>query len=191
MRSSPTPDPLSHNSIGRSFLDAALETFLYSKKNGDGVLRQLSGGEMSRVVGPDFNSIAVIVKHMRGNMLSRWTDFLTTDGEKPSRERDEEFREDEGISREEILACWEEGWTCTLGAIRALTPADLEKTVRIRGQELSVPRAILRQIEHYGYHVGQMVLIGKTIKGDAWQTLTVPRGATATVNRSLGYDPNA
>lgn len=175
--------------IGQSFLAATLETFLSTKKNGDGVLHQLSGEEMTRVVGPDFNSIAVIVKHLRGNMLSRWTDLLTTDGEKPWRRRDEEFREEEGITRDEIIRRWEEGWACTLGAIRALTPADVEKTVRIRGQELTVPRAILRQIEHYGYHVGQMVLIGKMIKGDAWETLTVPRGGTAAFNRSLGYQP--
>jgi hypothetical protein len=173
----------------QSFLDATIETFLSTKKNGDGVLRQLSGPEMTRVVGPDFNSIAVIVKHMRGNMLSRWTDFLTTDGEKPWRERDTEFVEDEGLSREEIVARWEEGWACVMGALRPLTPADLEKTIRIRGKDLTVPRAILRQIEHYGYHVGQMVLIGKMIKGDAWETLTVPRGGTTAFNRGMGYVP--
>ena len=185
-RFSPTPDP-TPNALAQSFLGAAIETFLFSKKNGDGVLRQLSGPEMTRIVGHDFNSIAVIVKHMRGNMLSRWTDFLTSDGEKPWRERDAEFVEDGVITREEIVARWEEGWACVMGALRALRPADLEKSVRIRGQELSVARAILRQIEHYGYHVGQMVLIGKMIKGEAWETLTVPRGGTGAFNRGLGY----
>lgn len=176
--------------IGREFLDASIETFLSSKKNGDGVLRQLSGEEMTRVVGHDFNSIATIVKHMRGNMLSRWTDFLTTDGEKPDRARDQEFIEEPEVPRKEILTRWEEGWACVLGAMRSLTPPDLERTVRIRGVEHTVARAILRQIEHYGYHVGQMVLIGKAIKGEAWETLTVPRGGTGAFNSSLGYAPS-
>ena len=176
--------------LAAAFLDSVTETFASTRTMGAGVLRQLSGDEMTRVVGPpeaDLNSIAVIVRHLRGNMRSRWIDFLTTDGEKPWRGRDDEFIE-ERVTRETVMAWWDEGWACVEGAIGALTPADLERTIHIRGKPHSVPRAILRQIEHYGYHVGQMVLIGTTLKGGAWETLTVPRGGSVAFNRAMGYE---
>lgn len=176
--------------LARAFLAGVTETLVSTKGMGEGVLRQLSGEEMTRVVGgaeADLNSIAVIVRHLRGNMLSRWTDFLTTDGEKPGRARDTEFVE-ERVSREVVMSWWDEGWACVEGAIGALAPGDLERTIHIRGKPHSVPRAILRQIEHYGYHVGQMVIIGKMLKGADWQTLTVPRGGSVEFNRAIGYE---
>jgi hypothetical protein len=181
---------MAQHTLARAFLDSVTETLASTKGMGEGVLRQLSGEEMVRVVGPpeaDLNSIGVIVRHLRGNMLSRWTDFLTTDGEKPGRRRDTEFVE-EGVARETVVGWWDEGWACVEAAIGALTPQDLDRTVLIRGKPHSVPRAILRQIEHYGYHVGQMVVIGKMLKGAEWQTLTVPRGGSVEFNRAMGYE---
>ena len=121
------------------------------------------------------NSIAVIVKHIAGNMRSRWTDFLTTDGEKPDRERDQEF-EDIVKTKEELMARWENGWDCVFRAIGQLTEDDLEKTVYIRSEEHTVMKAIQRQIVHYGMHVGEILQIARTLKGAQWQTLSIAKG---------------
>lgn len=183
---------MSGEALGRQLLDAILETFRAQKRLGERAMAQLDDAELHALAVPasraDTNSVAVIVRHMSGNMASRWTDFLTTDGEKASRERDEEFVDD-AATRDEIMARWAHGWAAVFGAIEALTPADLERTVAIRGEPHTVCRAILRQVDHYGYHVGQLVLIAKVLKGPAWTTLSVPRGGTAAYNRSLGYEP--
>ncbi len=174
--------------LGQTVLDAAIETFGYTKSMGDGALAQISTDEdLHACPLYDGNSISVIVKHMHGNMTSRWTDFLTSDGEKPTRCRDDEFVEDRP-SKDEVLRRWETGWACVLGTLGALTPADLEKTITIRGKPLSVPRAIMRQTEHYGYHTGQIVSLCKHLVGEGWETLSVTRGGTAAYNASLGYD---
>jgi hypothetical protein len=175
--------------IAQTVLDAATETFAATKSPGDRALAQVRrDADMHVAPLHDGNSIAVIVKHLHGNMRSRWTDFLATDGEKPWRDRDDEFTDDRP-SRRDVLRRWDEGWACVFSAIGALTPTDLERTITIRGQPLSVPRAIFRQIEHYGYHTGQLVSLCKHVVGDAWVTLTVPRGGTAAYNASLGYRP--
>jgi hypothetical protein len=125
---------------------------------------------------PRVNSVAVQVQHLHGNMLSRWTDFLTTDGEKPTRERDAEFIPDASWTREELTAVWEEGWQCLFSALDALAPDDLLKQVTIRGEAMSALDAIERQMSHYAYHVGQIVYIGKIRKGKDWKYLSIPPG---------------
>ena len=134
---------------------------------------------------PRQNSIHVIVKHMAGNMRSRFTDFLTTDGEKPDRGRDSEFVEDV-VPREQIMRTWEAGWATVFAALQPLTDADLSKTVRLRGEPLSGAEAIVRQVEHYGYHVGQILLIAKHVRGEKWNYLTIPPGGSAAFNRAKG-----
>lgn len=139
----------------------------------DRALDQLEPGDWHALLDRRSNSIAIIVRHVAGNMRSRWTDFLTSDGEKPSRDRDGEFalRDDDPG---ELRAAWEEGWRVTLGAIDALEGADLTRSVVVRGERLSVAGAIVRQIDHYGQHVGQILLLGKHLRGDAWVALSLP-----------------
>ncbi len=120
------------------------------------------------------NSIDIIVRHLAGNMVSRWTDFLTTDGEKPTRKRDAEFEPAPSLTRAEIMASWEKGWTCLFGALATLTPGDLERRVRVAGQELSALDAILRQSLHYAAHVGQIMSLAKHLEWQHWQSLSVP-----------------
>ena len=124
---------------------------------------------------PESNSIAIVMMHLSGNMLSRWTDFLTTDGEKPSRNRDAEFESPETVTRAELMAAWERGWACLFGALDALTPADLLATVRVRGEEFSAMEAIIRQFDHYASHIGQIVFLAKHLEWERWQSLSVPR----------------
>jgi hypothetical protein len=146
-------------------------------------LRDLAGKAMDQVSDDEFfctldeenNSIAVLVKHMAGNMRSRWTDFLTTDGEKPDRHRDEEFIIREQDTRKHLMRAWEKGWGILFGAAEPLTDTDLGKTVRIRGEPLSVFQALSRQLTHYAYHVGQIVLLAKHIRGAEWKTLSIPK----------------
>ena len=123
---------------------------------------------------PESNSIAILVKHIAGNMRSRWTDFLTTDGEKPGRDRDSEF-EDPPATRQELLQMWEAGWTALFGALEPLVDADLTRTVTVRGEPYSVMQAINRQLAHYTGHIGQIVLLAKHFQSDRWQTLSIPR----------------
>jgi len=146
-----------------------------TKRLGDGALDQIAVADWHWRPDEEANSIAILVQHLHGNMLSRWTDFLTTDGEKPTRERDAEF-EPQGHSPADMRARWEEGWRVCLGAIEALKEADLARTVRIRGEPLSVLDAILRQVSHYAYHVGQIVQLARARRGAAWKSLSIPKG---------------
>jgi hypothetical protein len=130
------------------------------------------------------NSIAVIMKHVAGNLLSRWTDFLTTDGEKPWRNRDDEFV-DTFTKREELIAYWESGWQRLFDSLTALTADDVAKTVTIRGEPHTVPLAIQRSLAHCGYHVGQIILIARILAEDNWTTITIPRGASANYNQRM------
>ncbi|WP_431215224.1 DUF1572 family protein [Puia sp. P3] len=130
------------------------------------------------------NSIAVIINHMAGNMTSRWTNFLTEDGEKPGRNRDQEFT-DPSLGKEDLLALWEKGWTCLLDTLRSLREEDLMKTITIRHEPLMVVDAINRQLAHYPHHVGQIVYIGKMIRGEAWQSLSISRGASEAFNQFM------
>ena len=176
------------------FLENAIREFRRMKALGDGALAQAPDTELTRALDSESNSLAVLVRHLSGNMLSRWTDFLETDGEKPWRNRDGEFAERTGAERAELIAAWEEGWRCLFRALDGLGDDDLGRAVRIRGEELTVLQAILRQVSHYGYHVGQMVFLARHLVGPAWTSLSIPRGASGTFHAApTGYlqDPPA
>jgi uncharacterized damage-inducible protein DinB len=148
------------------------------KRLADGAIAQISDQEFFRDLGPEAGSIGIVVKHMAGNMRSRFTDFLTTDGEKPDRNRDQEF-EITSSDRKASLAAWETSWNTVFDSLSALKPADLERTVTIRGEPHSVVQALNRAIAHLSYHAGQIVYLAKYFKSEQWQTLSVPRGKTA------------
>jgi uncharacterized damage-inducible protein DinB len=156
------------------------------KSLGETAIAQLDEADLARASGED-NSIAVIVWHIGGNLRSRFTDFLTTDGEKPWRDRDEEF-EARVVTRSELLAKWELGWQALFEALASLTDDDLEKNVTIRGRPLAVSEALLRSLAHTSYHVGQIVYIAKSLRGAAWQTLSIPKGASKTYNANPGRE---
>lgn len=161
-------------------LTECVRVFHKQKTLGERAITQVGDDQLFAALNPEANSIAALVKHLHGNMRSRWTDFLTSDGEKPDRNRDSEFviAPDER-TRPVVLQWWEYGWSCLLNAVTALTPADVHASVTIRGQSMTVITALLRQIDHYGQHVGQIVLLAKHLKGDKWQTLSIPRGKSA------------
>ena len=162
-------------SVAETLIKATVARLLAIKALGDGVLDQVSDAELFQRSDDEANSIAIIVQHLHGNMLSRWTDFLTTDGNKPWRKRDEEF-EPVVDSRADIERLWEEGWKLTVDTIGALSPDDLLREVIVRGVPLGVIEAIQRQLAHYSYHVGQMVTLARQMRGADWQTLSVARG---------------
>ncbi|WP_214889340.1 DUF1572 family protein [Exiguobacterium sp. s142] len=147
--------------------------FQEQKQLAESALNQVSDDDLHRVLAPDTLSLAVIVQHISNNMLSRWTDFLTTDGEKPDRNRDAEF-EDQQLSRTELMATWDERWQLLDDVLASLTPEDLGKAVFIRGEEKSVIWAIEKQVSHYSYHVGQIVYLAKVFAGENWNVLTIP-----------------
>jgi hypothetical protein len=161
-----------------SYLEDSLTLFRYYKTLGDKAMAQVSDEQLAAVLDGEMNSIAVIVKHMAGNMRSRWTDFLTADGEKPDRDRDAEFTTPPA-TRDALLAIWEEGWRALFGTLEALSEGDMSRTVKIRGEAHSAMQAINRQIAHYSYHVGQIVLLAKHFKASDWRSLSVPRGQSA------------
>ena len=160
--------------IAQHYLHVVNEKFVELKKMGERTFEQLEDDEWNWSYNADSNSIAVIVKHMSGNMISRWTDFLTTDGEKDDRNRDGEF-EDSITSREMLLDVWNQGWKVFLDTLQSLTVDDLTKTVTIRQQPHTVMEAIERQVSHYAYHVGQIVYAAKQLKSEEWITLSIPR----------------
>ncbi len=157
-----------------SYLHDSLSVFRGYKTLAERAMAQVSDDQLFATLDGEMNSIAIIVKHMAGNMRSRWTDFLTTDGEKPDRHRDSEF-EEPAAGRQELIAQWERGWQYVFDAIEPLTDADLGRTVTIRGEPHSVMQAINRQIAHYANHVGQIVLLAKHFAAGQWQSLTIPR----------------
>lgn len=168
------------SSLAHTTLDTCLDILRKQKTLGERALSQLDEQQLFEIIDSEANSIAVIVKHLHGNMRSRWSDFLTTDGEKPDRNRDSEFV----ISPEErtlnvVMAWWRSGWSYVFHALESLKADDLESTVTIRGQKMTVIAAILRQVDHYAQHVGQIVLLAKHLKGVSWQTLSIPRGKSA------------
>jgi uncharacterized damage-inducible protein DinB len=167
-----------------SYLEDSLAVFRYYKTLSEKAMAQLSDEQLVAVLDREMNSIAQIVKHMAGNMRSRWTDFLTTDGEKPDRNRDSEFT-DPPAAREALMALWEQGWQCVFTALEPLSEQDMDKTITIRGEAHSVMQAINRQIAHYSYHCGQIVLLAKHFKSSDWQCLSVPRGQSAGFNRRV------
>ncbi len=160
--------------LARDYLASAVKRFRQYKDLGEKAIVQVTEENIGRAPNDDSNSIAVIVQHLSGNMVSRWTDFLTTDGEKPWRNRDGEF-EGSITTREELLRIWEKGWQCALEGLEQLSPDDLAKTVLIRSENLSVLDAIQRQLGHAAYHVGQIVYAAKMWQQEGWQTLSIPR----------------
>jgi hypothetical protein len=169
-------EPGANIMIEQHYLDDALRQLRKLKIQADTALAQTTDEHAFATLDPESNSIAIIMKHMAGNMLSRWTDFLTADGEKPDRDRDREFEMSPAEARAHIVAQWERGWSTLFDAVSSLTPVDLGKTVRIRGEAHSVVEAINRQTSHYAAHVGQIVLLAKHYAGPRWQTLSIPRG---------------
>lgn len=163
------------------FLNSAIKQFEYYKMLGEKTFNQLTDEQLIIQLNEESNSIATIVKHLHGNMLSRWTDFLTTDGEKEWRQRDAEFDNDIK-DRDTLLTKWNEGWNCLLQTLNTLTEADLTKEIYIRNQGHSVVEAINRQLAHYPYHVGQIVFIGKLLCNQNWASLSIPKGNSVAYN---------
>ncbi|WP_039042864.1 DUF1572 domain-containing protein [Sporosarcina sp. ZBG7A] len=161
--------------FGSEYLKIVKERFESVKELGDKTISQLSEEDIHWRLNESSNSIAIIAKHVSGNMISRWSDFLTTDGEKASRNRDQEF-EDDISSRQEMITIWEKGWIILLDTLNGLENQDLLKNITIRGEKHTVLEAIERQLAHYAYHVGQMVYIGKQLKDENWETLSIPNG---------------
>jgi len=164
-----------------SYLKDSIDLLRYYKRLGERAIAQAPDEALTATLDAESNSIAIIVKHLTGNMQSRWTDFLTSDGEKPGRNRDTEF-EAPPQTRAEILALWEASWKIVFDALAPLTDADLSRTVLIRGERHSVMQAIHRQVAHYAYHIGQIVFIAKHCASGGWTSLTIPRGKSADYN---------
>ena len=168
-----------------SHLADSLSLFRFYKKLGEGALAQLPDNKLNHGLDPEALSVAVIVKHMTGNMRSRWTDFLTTDGEKPDRGRDSEFEADHAYTRAEMMKLWEDGWDLVFAALGPLTEADLSRTVMIRAEPHSITQAINRQIAHYSYHIGQIVFLAKHFQSGKWKSLSIPRKGSAEFNEKV------
>jgi hypothetical protein len=167
--------------LGADFLENARYETRRLKELAEKAIAQLKDDSLlHHALDTESNSIAVVMQHLSGNLKSRWTRFLETDGEKPDRERDREFESNPDLTRGELMNLWERGWAACLASLDSLTPHDLSKTVRIRGEEHSVPQAIVRQIGHSAYHVGQIVFLAKHFSSAHWKSLTIPRGASQT-----------
>jgi hypothetical protein len=163
------------------YIESVKKQFEYYKLLGEKTFAQVEDERLFHKVNEESNSIAIIVQHLWGNMLSRWTDFMTTDGEKEWRKRDEEFEEIVN-DKQELMKCWEEGWKCLFDALNSLKDGDLEKIIYIRNQGHSVMEAINRQLAHYCYHVGQIVFIGKMLAGNGWKSLSIPKNQSKDYN---------
>lgn len=176
-------------SVGKDYLDTAIRRMRYYKDLGDKTLEQLNDWDLHYQPNDESNSIAIIIQHLAGNMLSRWTNFLEEDGEKEWRDRDAEFGAGKQ-TRAELLGLWNKGWDCFLNAIGSLQKKDLKKKISIRKEELTVVDAINRQLAHYPYHIGQIIYIAKIIRNKGWKNLSIPRGQSQAYNSSTGLkDP--
>ncbi len=171
--------------ISSHYLDEVRRQFRGHKRLAEGAIAQLKDEELFTALDAESNSIATIIKHLAGNMRSRFTDFLTTDGEKPDRHRDQEFEMNSGATRTEVMRWWEEGWARVFSAVEALNPEDLMRTVTIRGEPHSVLQALNRQVAHYAYHVGQIVFLAKHFRSAEWKSLSVPRGKSEEFNAQM------
>ncbi|HYY58870.1 MAG TPA: DUF1572 family protein [Pyrinomonadaceae bacterium] len=171
--------------VGQNYLDDALATFRDYKRLAEKAFAQVNEAEFFITLDEEANSIGIIIKHMAGNMISRWTDFLTTDGEKPDRNRDMEFALAKDATRDELVSYWERGWTQVFESIEQLQPEDLSRRVQIRGKTHTVVEAINRQLTHYAYHVGQIVFLAKHLRSSEWQSLSIPRNRSAEFNAYL------
>jgi len=174
------------DNVAAAFLDEAFRNFRGTKRLAEGALSQLRDEEFFVTLDPEANSIAIIVKHLAGNMRSRFTDFLTSDGEKPDRNRDQEFIIHAATTRQDVMGWWESGWKHVFDAVTQLKPEDVGRTVTIRGEPHTVMQAVTRQLAHYAYHTGQIVLLAKHFRSSDWKTLSVPRGKSAEINAHMG-----
>ena len=172
------------NNFYQDYLSDAVQSFRNYKKLADRAIEQVTDEEFFAVIDAESNSIAVIVKHITGNLHSRWLDFLTTDGEKPDRDRDQEF-EMSSETRSSLLEFWASGWVTLFSSVEPLTEEDFAKTIKIRGEPHTVVEAINRQLTHYSYHIGQIVFLAKHLKSTEWKTLSVPRNRSAQFNQHL------
>jgi hypothetical protein len=171
--------------LAAHFLEDALAVFRKYKKLAEDAIAQLDDEEFFATIDAEANSVAVIVKHLAGNMRSRWSDFLTADGEKADRDREAEFRIEPETTREEVMRRWEEGWGYVFAAVEPLEGADLERIVTIRSEPHTVVKAINRQLTHYAYHTGQIVLLAKHFKSENWKSLSIARGQTEIFNQAM------
>ena len=171
-----------NESIAKHYLEDSLASFRAYKKLAEKALDQVSDQELFVTIDAESNSIAVIMKHIAGNMLSRWTEFLTTDGEKPGRNRDMEFVVGPETTKTDLVTYWEKGWDSVFAALEPLEPQDFEKKVMIRGEEHTIVQAINRQLTHYAYHIGQIVFLAKHFRSAEWKSLSIPK------NRSLEFN---
>ncbi|MTI30323.1 DUF1572 domain-containing protein [Xanthovirga aplysinae] len=171
-----------------NYLPGVIQQFKYYKSLGEKTMAHLSDEQLLWQCNEDSNSIATLVKHLSGNMLSRWTDFLQSDGEKEWRNRDGEF-ENDLKSRSELMEVWNKGWDCLLDTLENLNEEDLQKIIYIRNQGHTAMEAINRQLAHYPYHIGQMVFLGKMFKGEKWESLTIPRGKSSSFNEKKFSKP--
>jgi Protein of unknown function (DUF1572) len=169
--------------VGAAYLDEVRRQFRGYKRMAEGAIAQVKDDELFATLDPESNSVALIVKHLAGNMRSRFTDFLTTDGEKPDRHRDQEFEMTSGTTRADVMRWWEEGWPRVFSAIDALKPEDLLRTVTIRDEPHTVMQAVGRQLAHYAYHIGQIVFLAKHFRSQEWKSLSIPRGKSEEYNR--------
>lgn len=169
--------------IAAEFKSAIVNALEANKRLADRAVAQVPDDKLHIALDENTNSIAVIMKHVAGNLTSRWTDFLSSDGEKPWRNRDDEFVDTFG-TRAELLECWERGWACLLSTLGSLKPEDFEKTVTIRGEPHTVPLALARSLGHTCYHIGQIVQIARIHAGEKWNTLTIPRGGSEQFNQA-------
>jgi hypothetical protein len=175
-----------NETITSEYLKDAIGSFKAYKKLADKAIEQVGDQELFVTLDEEANSIAVVMKHMAGNMMSRWTDFLTSDGEKPDRNRDMEFVIEEGTTRDAVSAYWERGWQAVFSAVEPLQPEDFQRTVSIRGETHTIVQAINRQLTHYAYHVGQIVFLAKHFRSSEWKSLSVPRNRSAEFNARMG-----
>lgn len=173
----------------KDYLNSIIRQFNYYKQLGDRTMAQLSDGQLFEELNTDSNSVAIIAKHIAGNQLSRWTDFWTTDGEKEWRNRDSEFELESISTREGLMATWEKGWKCLFEAIDSITHDNFGQLVYIRNMGHTIPDAVNRQLCHYSYHVGQMVFIGKVLKGGEWASLSITKGQSESYNREKFDQP--
>lgn len=171
--------------VGKAYLTDVLRNLRSYKTLAEEALAQIGDDAIFRLIDPEANNIAILIKHMAGNMRSRWTDFLTTDGEKPDRHRDREFEIDPGTTRDQVMQWWESGWQCVFDAITPLSPEDLTRKVYISGREHTVLQAITRQLLHYAGHVNQIVLLVKHFAGPNWKSLSIPKGKSETYARQF------
>lgn len=171
--------------FGAAYLEDVRKVARYYKGLADDAMAQVDDAQFFAPLGGDENGIALVVKHMAGNLRSRWTDFLTTDGEKPDRDRDAEFEVHDGDSRAALMEAWERGWATFLDTLASLAPDDLGRTVTIRGEPQTVLRAVDRGVAHACYHAGQIVLLAKHFAGPAWRSLSIPRGQSQQFNARM------